>query len=295
MPTLSTYPVLTIMPDFAAPPRLRAMRAFDSVKMSVAPEVRFIRGAHAQHTFYFEFLLHGRENIRELTDFFYDQRGKWGEFFVLSWHPELKPAASILDTETELSIEPIAYDELFAADESETLQVIENLGHHIFLLHDEGDLHLTRVNSVSGADPEVLELVTAVARDFDLDRFIVGWLYLVRFLNDELELEFNGPESAKCSLAMTELVFTDPTELFDPNPCAVVDITNGGGNTFDCYADGDYSNGGFPVAGTGLINYVAATGPFLVPFGDEFDDYPDGSYSGGVGASVTGFTNIFAA
>lgn len=294
MPTLSDYEVLTVMPDFASPPKLKAARVFDAVKLSVAPEVRFIRGAHAQHALYFDFLLHGRENIRALSDFFYDRRGKWSEFLVPSWHKELKPTAGLLNGGASLSIEPIGYADLFAADTDVANQIIENLGHHIFLLHDEGDLHLSRVNAVTGTDPEVLELVTPVTRDFDLDRFIVGWVYFVRLLNDEIEFEFDGPDSAATSLAMQELIATDITFLFDPNPCAVVDIVNGGGNTFDCYDDGDYSSGAFPMAGTGFSAYFAGDSPFGYVYGDEFADYPDGAYTGGTpGASVTGYTTIF--
>lgn len=223
--SLYDYPVLTIQPHFASPPKLKGTRQFDTVSLSQAPQVRSFRGLHAQHTLVFDFQLHGLEEVKALSDFFYDRKGKWDEFFVLSWHAEAVPAASLASGATALSVEPMDYTEFFAADPSETEQVVENLGHYIFLLHEEGDLHLTQVRVVASGDPEVLHLVTPPERDFELGRFVVGFLYFVRFLTDELELEYSGPESASASLAMVELVayettavdplFGDPTDDFE--------------------------------------------------------------------------------
>jgi hypothetical protein len=170
--------------------------------------VRSFPAAHAQHTITFDFLLMGRDDIRELSDFFYEMRGKWGEFFVPSWHPELEAAVGIDYGENELYIEPIGYADLFGEDTGTSLAVPENLGNHIFLLHDEGDLHLSAVESVTGTDPEILNLSEPVSRDFEVGRFIAGFLYWVRFTTDELELEYIGPETAKCSLVFQEGIAT---------------------------------------------------------------------------------------
>ena len=61
-------------------------------------------------------------------------------------------------------------------------------------------------------------------------------------------------------------------KVFDPGPCAVVTLTNGGGDTFNCYDDGEVAT--FPNAGTGF------SGPWMVGLpwraDDTFDDYSDG-------------------
>jgi len=86
----------------------------------------------------------------------------------------------------------------------------------------------------------------------------------------------------------------DAAFTFDPTACAVVDITDGGGNTFDCYEDGDYSDGNFPLAGTGFSAYFAGDSPFGIPVGDTFESYADGAYAGGTpGNGVTGFDLIY--
>lgn len=85
----------------------------------------------------------------------------------------------------------------------------------------------------------------------------------------------------------------ETSQIFNLNSlCEVVDIVNGGGTTFDCYADGDYSSA-MLVSGTSFTSIEVGDSPFGFAFGDEFTDYADGSYSGGTpGNSVTGFTQI---
>lgn len=95
---------------------------------------------------------------------------------------------------------------------------------------------------------------------------------------------------------MIGLTFRDLTfnsAAFDAAPCAVTTITGGGGNTFDCYADGEYPDT-MPLAGTGLSAIYVGNSPLANALGDTFEAYPDGAYSGGTpGASAVGLTEIF--
>lgn len=64
-------------------------------------------------------------------------------------------------------------------------------------------------------------------------------------------------------------------EVFDRGPCAVPGITDGGGDTFDCYDDGSFVGG---ATGTGFTGeWKSAENPFGVAFGDTFDTYADGT------------------
>lgn len=75
---------------------------------------------------------------------------------------------------------------------------------------------------------------------------------------------------------------------FDPSPCAVV-LTNGGGDTFDCYVDGAAT--ALPSsAGTGFSGiWYAGDNPFNTPLGDTFDSYADGAV---VDSTLTGGTGF---
>ena len=85
----------------------------------------------------------------------------------------------------------------------------------------------------------------------------------------------------------------DVIETFDPTPCLVTGITDGGGTTFDCYDDGDFTED-LPVAANGLSAHFVGDSPFGRSFGESFDSYADGSLSEGPpGSGATGITAVF--
>lgn len=80
-------------------------------------------------------------------------------------------------------------------------------------------------------------------------------------------------------------------EVFDRRPCQVLDIADGGGNTFDCLPDGTYT--GIPLVGTGFTVNYGADGINRLRI-EPFEDYANGAYVGGTpGATVDGFDQIY--
>lgn len=80
---------------------------------------------------------------------------------------------------------------------------------------------------------------------------------------------------------------------FDPALCAVDDLTGGGGDTFDCYEEGDYSTGGLPAgAGTGLEGLWMLSDGYNDNFGDLFETYPVGAT--GTMNDGTGFSGAWS-
>lgn len=66
-----------------------------------------------------------------------------------------------------------------------------------------------------------------------------------------------------------------PPVQFDPTLCTVV-ITNGGGDTFDCYDVETVTT--FKDGGTGFTGvWIQADSPFGYVYGDTFDTYPVGA------------------
>lgn len=61
-------------------------------------------------------------------------------------------------------------------------------------------------------------------------------------------------------------------KVFDPGPCAVVTVTNGGGDKFDCYDEGEFET--LPNAGTGFDGVWLAGG--IQTAIDDFQTYADG-------------------
>lgn len=73
----------------------------------------------------------------------------------------------------------------------------------------------------------------------------------------------------------------DLIATFDPTPCLVTEIENGGGTTFDCYDDGAFTED-LPVAAVGLSAHYVGNSPFGYAFGDDFESYEDGALAEGV-------------
>lgn len=73
------------------------------------------------------------------------------------------------------------------------------------------------------------------------------------------------------------IVESDTDPLIDIAPCAVSDLTGGGGDLFDCYPDGAAAS---MYGGTGLVGgWVIGDNPFNNVQGDEFTSYADGAFA----------------
>jgi hypothetical protein len=192
--------VLLIMPEFSTAPKFNTARQKSMVGISQAPRLAVYTGQRQANGWNMRFAMNSRAEIRTLEAFFYRMAGRWGSFWLPSWHGELNPVASLANGASALSISPVRYATIYDPTHADTSRP----GHYIFLQHIEGTLHVSKVNTVSGAGPEVLALNTAAARDWNLGSFFAGFVYLVRFTTDKLSLEYSGLNSATCSLGVIE-------------------------------------------------------------------------------------------
>jgi hypothetical protein len=288
MTEITSHAVLDLMPHFAAEPRVRGSRPLDMIDISPARRYVHWRGAQALHVLTFDFEL-AREEIREVEDFFGAMRGKWRPFFIPSWQSELEPTEDVANGGTSLTISQVDYAETYYGDE----ELLTALGKHLFLLHEDGTMHLCRVTEVTGGgsdDDEVLTFTPPAPKAFEVGRFMVGFLYLVRFVHDELEMAFAGPDHARCTITVHEINGYG-VDTFNPSLCAVPDFgADGGGDTFDCYVDGPVS-GSLPLAGTSFDGaWIIADNLLRYPRGDDFETYLNGDVDESVLAAGDGYT-----
>lgn len=222
---LDTYAVLHLQPDFAQSPRMGAAREIDVAKLSTARRYSQTRGVDVKHTLTFDWQLQGEDEIRYLSEFFYHHKGKWQPFFVPSWHKELELAETAQTGSDRVFIEPVNYGAVYFRDGGHALQ----LGHYVFLLHEDGTMHFSRVLGVVGwppesagsesdstasdsgsfastpNTPEELILETPLAHDFEPSRTVMGFCYFVRSMQDDLELEYSGPDMVRAKITYQEL------------------------------------------------------------------------------------------
>lgn len=200
--SLQGYEVFDIAPHFASPPKLRGGMIVDKIGNAAAAQIVSYRGKHPLHSLYFEFLFTDEAAVREFEDFFAAHAGKWKPFWIPSWHQELVPAADLASGSNQLSIEPVGYEDRYLVDTAN----VTRLGNYVFLLHEDGTLWTPRVTAVTGTDPEVLTLDANAAMDWDAGKYILGFLYFVRFMSDELEVKWSGPSVAQSSISFQEVV-----------------------------------------------------------------------------------------
>lgn len=199
--TIQGYAVLEIMPDFAEAPRLAGKFSAELVDLSDAPRINSLVSRKPLHVLSHKFKFHTRADIEAYEDFFDSVAGSWLPFWLPSWHAELNATADALTSATTLQISPVNY----ATTYNPTTDAINDLGHYIFFLNVNGNFEIKRVLSVSGTTTETLTLDSALAHDYKIGKSIIGFLYFVRFLSDQLALDFTGATQADCDQGFLEV------------------------------------------------------------------------------------------
>ncbi len=209
MATLLNNPIFDVMPDFTSPPTLSVNRASTVFGEGPGPRVAQFSGKHARHTLNHGWRLTTREAIRDFCEFFDQQGGRHGGFFVPSWQADLDPVAGIANGESLIQITPINYPECYGASPADMQP-----GSAIMLIDRDGTKHFARVIASEDGDPEVITLEPAVTRDWTLGEFFICFLHYVRFVSDAISLDFNGVNDATVKAAMIEnvLVATENTD-----------------------------------------------------------------------------------
>jgi hypothetical protein len=326
MATVETFEVLEIEPHFANPPRVSPFRSHERIQMNkAASEIVQFRGEGVRHRLFHEFLFNNRTDFGEFADFFFDRKGKWGGFWVPSWHEELKATAGITAAATTISIDPVDFAEVYLNDGTAPAT---KLGTYLWIYHEDGAFEYLKVTGATAADPEVLTLdaSTPIAQTASLGSFVIGFLYFVRFMADEIPFAFPEPNSCKFSIGFLEVARyqgeDDATaqpfiyEFFEDYPLGSVSdpstLTAGvGWNTptdvvpnrtasvardfFDAYSVGpfvsvDWSSGVFWSAAGDITSNRKASAGF-----DSFESYSVGAIIGSsvnAGSGWTGTTSI---
>ena len=200
--TIEGKELLEIVPNFATAPAIASQRQFTPVNLSHGRRVMDFNGRSALHSMNHEFVFATAAEWKEFHKFFYDRRGRWGAFWVPSWHGELNPVASLLEDGDELSITEVKYNETYPLDPDD----MTTLGRYVWLLRIDGVRHISKVLSVANGSPEVLTLETPAPADFPLGSFVVGFLYHVRFGDDTVRFTYTGPNAAKVSMSVVEVL-----------------------------------------------------------------------------------------
>lgn len=211
--TIDGKEVFEIRPDFAQAPDIAGARFQTVVSFSPGKRVGFFPGKIAVHSLRHRYVTRGSVT-RDLEAFFNARAGRWQSFLLPSWVYELSNGTTnttgSASGQPNLRIDWCDYGTYFDPTHAE----LSRLGHYVFVLWPDGTTFFSRVNSMGANSAGVFEtlvlatnLPAVVGGNHDA---IIGFLYEVRFADDELELEYHGPNAAACEIAYLEHVTSTP-------------------------------------------------------------------------------------
>jgi hypothetical protein len=211
--TIDGKEVLQIRPDFAEAPDITGTRFSTMVGIGSARRTGFFPGKVPLHAIRHKYVLRGTI-AKDYEKFFNDRAGRWQSFLLPSWVYELSNGTTNTtgssSGQPNLRIDWCDYGTYFDPTHAE----LTRLGHYIFILWPDGTTFFSRVNSMGANSAGVFEtlvlatnLPLAVGGNHDC---IIGFCYSVRFADDELDMEFRGPNCALCDVGYAEVATSTP-------------------------------------------------------------------------------------
>ena len=201
MAQILNNPIFDLAPDFAGIPSLLVSTSGSLVGEGFGPRLAQFAGKHPRHTLNHEWHLKTALEIKQFCQFFDQQAGRWGGFFIPSYQAEVNPVEDIPNGTNEIYIDPVGFDQAYLAGDQ-----IFSAGNNVALIHRDGTRHYARVIDALDGTPERLTIEPGVDRDWIVGEFFISFLYYVRFINDLVTLDFNGPAEATVRAPMIENV-----------------------------------------------------------------------------------------
>jgi hypothetical protein len=192
-------------PDFADRPRLMSKGVVDGSNLSPsAVDTVAFPSKYPRHSLRMSFKfsdtnLNSANDLHKLIGTFGRRGGRHEAFWIPSYVEELSPAGDA--SGTSLNIKEVEYDATYLQATSE----ITRLGNYIWLLDRDGTVDYRKVTAASTGDPETLTVSSAFSKTFTQGEFICGFLYFVRFLSDELIIDFSKRGIAEAKLGFIEV------------------------------------------------------------------------------------------
>lgn len=257
--------VLEIQPDFLTPPRFSQTRATDGNRLGRGPGVLTYRGRRPVHMMNFRWSFIAAAELDALEDFFFDHAGKWKAFWSPSWAGELELHSNFNALSNSIQVKLTDYEVSYPVDGS------NSIGNVIWILDQDGTFQILRISSVvDNGTHSTLTTAAGASKTYVAGEVLVGFMYRVRFMNDELAASFNGPEISEVSLGLIEVLEiqaeADATESTIEDAQAFLDAT---------YLAAPYAGG--PAVVRVSFTYGLAAIDYPDDFAWDFmEDYSDG-------------------
>lgn len=208
--TIDGYEVLEIRPDFASDIEVEVAGTTLGKQLGEARSFFQFPTQRPIHSLPRDYVLSAADGVA-FENFFDACAGQWKAFLVPSYCSELGVSETNSTGSTsgtpDLYIDWCDYENQFAP-------VAGNLGRYVFILWDDGTFFAAKVLSVSATSVGVydkLELASNLPKAVSVTNPpMVGFVYLVNFASDELEMEYYGDSRVALTAPMIESLISTP-------------------------------------------------------------------------------------
>jgi hypothetical protein len=194
-PQFVSLPVFPMMADWSDPNKLAIGQNYRKYAASLNSWVWGTLRAYSRQTINANAVLFDRDEIAALWKFFHDRRGRWQKFWLPALKNELAVSANIGAGDAYITI--ANYTDYAAR---------YNVGvknRALFILNGN-NWWIRRATGLTLGQNRV-SIDAAIGTALNASETMVGCLLLVRFADDELELEFDNAIAAESALSFVEL------------------------------------------------------------------------------------------
>lgn len=195
-PSISTFPTYQDIPIFNTPPNwvqpIEESQIFDYELLEyLGASQLWSEWENGEFRFKAKHSAHTKAKIKEITDFFDYNKGRWGVFWRPSYLNDIKVTSAASAGAITIDIEDIEYNSYWDGDRN---------GLHVMLIWPDNNY---QVNSIKSSSGTTMTFNAGLAYDItadDLGPIMICYLNLVRFNHDEIESNYINDSMASFSL-----------------------------------------------------------------------------------------------
>lgn len=166
--------------------------------------------ADAHETLSFRYLQTSHERIWNIIKFFDANRGRYGEFRIPSWRPDIVVTAAFGSSATQLTTENVEYSTTFLAN--------DRIGRHVMIRFPDGSKVYRKITAATATTITLNSSVGTAATADELNDVLISFLSYARFESDTIGIDYIRDGAARFSIGFRGIITEEtperPAELF---------------------------------------------------------------------------------
>lgn len=208
-PSISAFPTYQDMPIFNTPPNwvspIEESQIFDyELLQYFGTSLSFSEWENGEYRWQQKHSPHTKAKIKEIMDFFDYNKGRWGVFWRPSHVNDIQVTSAASAGAITIDIQDIEYTEYYDGDRS---------GLHVMLLWPDNTYQINSIKSSTGTTMTFNAGLSYDITAAQLGPFMISFLNLVRFNQDEIEGQYINDSMAAFSLVFQTALQETPAGI----------------------------------------------------------------------------------